>query len=115
MIAIKTDESGNLAFSAEGGLIIISNAEALAQTVEEYVKTMRGEMIFKTTHGIRWNLVLGNTVSAALVESFLRERINQVEGVTGVQSIDISVGGNSLFYSATIQTIYGETDVNGRI
>ena len=115
MINIKAHTNGDWVFSSDGELLTVRDVDCLSQTIENYVKTWWGEVIFNTQSGIRWNVVFGNSVSSSLVETYLRDRILEVEGVISVPDLTVTTEGSSLLYTAYIQTIYGEAEINASI
>lgn len=115
MITIETLPSGDWAFLPDGSLSVISGEQAAGQTAEEFVRTLRGELIFRADRGIRWDVILGPGVNASLAESYIRTRLLEVPGVVAVPALEVTISNNLLVYTASIETIYGEAALNGSI
>ena len=99
-------EGGNFAFAED--------LEAVARVAENVLRTQRGELQFDTTRGIPWFETVFNSIrnlpawSAQMVIS-----LKKIQGVTGLVSFDYGIGGSTVEYVAKINTIYGETQING--
>jgi hypothetical protein len=73
-------------------------------------------MILAQNAGIpNFQTVWIGTPNYAIFSSYLRNTLQNVEGVTQVNDISMSTRNNVLSYTATIETIYGSGIVNGQL
>lgn len=115
MRTIRTDENGDWVFMADHSLEELADADAIAQTAAEFVKTLRGELIFRTDRGVRWDVILGPNTNATLAQGYIRSRLLEVPGVVAVPALEVTIANNQLTYAATIETVYGEAVLDGSV
>lgn len=112
MKTLATNGNNDLYVAPNGLLSVSTDLAALAQTCEQVVKTMMGELILQTDQGIpNFQVVWSGAPNLAQAENALREALLGVEGVTNVPLLSAFVENNVLIYNATIETIYGEASL----
>lgn len=100
-----------------GGDIDFAVAEGLASVVQRVLQRLgffRGEWFLDTAQGTPYiNEVVGHQVDLALAKQAITSQIRGVPDVTGVSDVEISVDykARRLSYSATVATIYGDTEI----
>lgn len=116
MITLQVGLNNDLVLDGAGGISVISQRDALEQCCRSYMLAIRGEMIRKIDEGMPYDQVAwGTQANAAQFESEARARIMALRdwGVISVRSIVISQLRDVLSYTAIIETIYGELNLNG--
>ena len=95
-----------------GQIELLSGLEATLQLSRHYAQTLHGEMIHAMTDGVRMFDTAFNKPRLALFANELRKRIMQVPDVIAVTDIDVRISGENLVYSVTINTTYGDGEIN---
>lgn len=112
MIAANTNN--DLYLNADGNIAVVTGLQAVIQACAQAAKAQLGEMVLAIDQGIpNFQTVWQNTANVAQFEAYLRRTLEQVQDVTEVQQLEVTVQNNVLSYVATIKTIYGEGTVNG--
>ena len=100
------NEAGNIAFSY--------NLQAVLELCEHAMKTRLGECVLNTDEGLPYFEVVFNGVPNLLqFEGAAREALIQIEGVTEIVDFVMTLVDNTLQYTATIKTIYGQGAISG--
>lgn len=103
------------------GVIWAKDAEAVAQTVKTRLRLFLGEYFRDVLDGVPWfeksdgtEGILGKGYALGAVESILRARIAETEGVVRLLRFGLSFDQNkrSLNVSATIQTDFGTVSID---
>jgi len=114
MKTLGTDIDNDIYLGADGNIAIISALPAASQTAEHYGKTLRMEMIQEYDLGIPFFITaFGAEASIPQFEAAMRERILQTPEVLSITSFETTQDGEVLRYTATIETSYGQTTING--
>ena len=113
----SVNEFNDIYIGEDGNLSLSFGLRAVEQACEQAAKTQLGEMIYQTNQGIPnfqtiWS---GGNPNIAQFDAALRVAILAVNGVTGIQSLNISASNNTLSYTAQINTIYGPGTLNNVI
>ena len=90
--------------------------ESVRQRVEQRLRFFRGEWFLDTRVGTPWfQFVLTRPFAEGVADAVLRQAIQAVEGVLGVESTDIEVDREDrrLKWSAVISTEFGTATVGG--
>lgn len=112
MITLATDKNNDLFLSTSGNIEVYSELTALAQTCEQSVKTILGELVFQGDVGTpAFQFIWSGSPNVAQAENAIREIILGVDGVESVEFLSADIVNNSFQYSAIIKTIYGETQI----
>lgn len=115
MKTILVDDNGDRV-TKNGLFVYLNNLSALAQTCEQVMKQQLNELQYDKTKGIEYfNNVFTGTPNFQLFEAQARNQILNVNGVNGVSSFIYDQVNNELSYNATIQTIYGNGEINGSV
>ena len=106
---------GNNDFLVSGrSLSLLSGVDAVLAVCAHAAKAILGEMVFSQTQGMPYfETVWIGAPTTAPFEAAFRDRIRQVEGVTEIQELTVSLADGKMTYSATIATIYGTGTLNG--
>ena len=103
---IYLDSSGNLAFLS--GQSAVESACAVASQMQ------LGEAIYQTNLGLpAFETIFSGVPNVAIYESYLRTTLMNVPGVVSVTSITSKVENNTFSYTATIESVFGTTYLNG--
>jgi len=113
-VTLSVDSKNDIYIGANGSLSLSSAIQATLQAAQQAAQTQLGEMIYATDQGIpNFAVVWNGAPNLAQFEAYLRRAILAVEGVTGIESLDVAQGAGVLTYRATIVTIYGTGAING--
>lgn len=113
MITFQLDDKNDLTLGKSASIEMLSGIKAVAQTAENYAKTLLGEMIHAIDEGVPYFgtvFARGDTVQ---FEAALRRRLQSVPEVRAVRSLTVLQVGEIVSYNASIDTIYGITTING--
>lgn len=112
MRSLLTDENNDL-YLVNYGLAIGEDQKAVAQIVNNVLRTERGEVSYDVTRGIPYlETVLGDNPDVDLWSSYMIAAINSIEYVNRVISFVPNVQENTLTYTSRISTIYGDFNIN---
>ncbi len=115
MRTILVDDNGDRV-TKNGLFVYLTDIDAVKQTCEQAVKQQLKELQYDQTKGIEYfNNVFTGTPNFQLFEAQARNQILNVDGVIGVSSFTYEQVDNELSYNATIQTIYGNGEINGSV
>ena len=113
---LNTNSDRDIFIGADGNLSIVTGIDGVLKGCESASYAQFGEMVLATKLGIpNKQAIFVGVPNYPLWESYLRNALLAVTGVSGVKSIQIAVRDNTLFYSATIVTIYGEGSITGSV
>lgn len=114
MRVIAVDSNNDLYIGADGSLAMATALEAVLQAAQQAAQTQLGEMMFAVDQGVpNFGVVWNGAANVSQFDAYLRRAVLSVENVTGVRDLSITVAGNKLSYTATIETIYGPGVLNG--
>lgn len=103
---IFIDPTGNLSIS--NGLAAVQGA---CLTIS---KSQLGEMVLQTLLGIpNFQAVWIGAPNYGTFSAYLRNALLNVAGVTNIKSLTVKPVSNTLGYTVTIATAYGEAEING--
>lgn len=95
-------------------LAVVEGIDAVLLVCRHAAQAILGEMVFSANTGMPYfETVWVGAPSTAPFEAAFRERIVQVEGVTGIEELTTVQEANVMRYSATIATIFGTGVLNG--
>ncbi len=115
MKTILVDDNGDRV-TKNGLFVYLINLDAVKQTCEQAVIQQLKELQYDQTKGIEYfNNVFTGTPNFQLFEAQARNQILNVDDVIGVSSFTYEQKDNELSYNATIQTIYGNGEINGSV
>ena len=90
----------------DGDLIVIDNAERVAQQIKIQLLTWAGEWFLDTRHGVPYlDYILVKNPNMELINSIFREQIMSVDDVDSVNSLEIN-------YNAQTRTMVVEYEAS---
>lgn len=114
MLLRKLDSNGDMQFGNGTANFYKDTPEAIAQNIYTRLKLWLGEWYLDTDEGTDWlGKCLGkNSIDSALLE--IKQRILGTTGVNSIQNFSASIEPTSrkLTITGTVNTIYGDTDIN---
>lgn len=109
MTRIWSVNANNDIFTRPGGrLAIDTDLQAVLQLCEHAMKAQLNEMIYARNRGIDYETnIFDGSPNLLAFESDARRQLNRIPDVVSVTSFDANLVGNSIEYTATIQTVFG--------
>ena len=105
--------NGDVYIGPDGNLVILSGLPAVEAACATASLAQLGEEVLTTGNGLpNFQAVWVGVTNIPLWQSYLRNTLQNVEGVTQVTSISARQNKNTLGYTAAIQTQYGQGAVN---
>ena len=111
MSTFLVDRKNDLALEGDT-FALIGGIDGALLAAKHYAQTLRGEMMHDMQSGIRFFDTVFNASRLQLFEMDFRRRVMQLADVRAVTDFDARIVGNDLYYSATIETIYGAGVIN---
>lgn len=106
---LEVDENNDLYIGGDGLLAIGEGVSAVMQNAQQAAQAQLGEMILAIDQGVpNFQTIWESAANVAQFEAYLRRAIQSTDGVIEVKELDTVVRDNTLFYTATIETIYGQ-------
>ena len=96
-----------------GDLAVLTGAAAVGQLCKSRMEAQRYEMIYAMNQGMPTRAVAWDTFNPQQFEAAARLILLDTVDVVSVESFSMSNDDNTLAYTAVIQTIYGQTTING--
>lgn len=116
MRTFQTDQTNDFVVGADGNLVLIRDIHAVSQESRHFAATLRGEMIHAIDEGVPYfREAFNKNPNLAQMEAALRRRILSLADVVAITSLKALIDGETLKYTATIQTIYGSVAINGNL
>lgn len=109
------DENGDTYLDASGNIAMLYGADAVGQDCVTAMRAQRGEMQYAMDRGMPTAATAFDKFNPYAFESFARDTIEAVAAVVRVTEFTVSVTNNVLSYTATIETIYGTTYIQGNV
>lgn len=109
----REDANGDYTFGQGDNTFLINSPETVAQAVKTRFNLWRGQWFLDVTAGTPYiQSVLGKK-SPDVYNLAIRQHILQTQGVSSIISFDTSVNSTTrrVSFTATIDTIYGKTEV----
>lgn len=109
----REDDTGDYSFGEGDNTFLINSADAVAQAVKTRFELWRGQWFLDKKEGTPYvQSVLGKQ-RAEVYSLAIRDRISKTRGVKSIISFDTNNDGTTrrLTFTATIDTIYGQTTV----
>lgn len=115
MRTILVDDNGDRV-TKNGLFVYLTDIKAVEQTCEQAMRLQLKELQYDQTNGIEYfNNVFAGTPNFQLFEAQARNKILTVDGVIGISSFSFEQIDDELLYNATIQTIFGNGEINGSV
>lgn len=114
MKSIATDTDNDIYLDPAGNLAVAEGLEAARNIALCAARTNYKEIPLDTERGIPYlDVIFGEHPNIGLFMQFLVQELEQLEFVRGVSDFASRVEGSTLKYNITIETEYGETEING--
>jgi hypothetical protein len=108
-----TDSKNDIFLGTDGRIVVLSGLQAVLSACEAASKSQLGEMVLTNKKGIpNFQAVWVGSPNYSIFQSYLRTTLLSVPDVIDVESIEISVEGDVLKYTATIETTFGTGVLN---
>jgi hypothetical protein len=116
MKTLATNQDFDIYLGPDGNLAITDGLEAVKQTCEHVSRTRLAELPYAQSRGIPFFTVgMGTDPDTSLYDMYLRKALMTVPDVIGVASINFTLDGEVLSYTAEIKTIYGMEKASGNL
>ena len=111
---IAINDQNDIYVDSANNLAIAKGQEAVAQAAKTATLAQLGEMVLFTTQGMPalQNIFVGSP-NYAVYQAAIVSAIQKINGVVSVNSVVLQQNGNTLNYTAEIETIYGTMVLNG--
>lgn len=107
-----TNANNDIYLGNDGNLVVLTALPAVMAACKTASQAQLGEMILMTGLGIpNFQAAWVGTPNYALWASYLTDTLNSVDGVNSVASLELSMNGDVLEYTATISSEYGEAEI----
>lgn len=111
---LGTNANNDIYLGPDGNLVVLTGLPAIIAACETAAKAQLGEMVLAINAGIpNFQTVWIGSPKLAIFENYLRRTLQAIEGVIEVKETTTSVVGDVLSYTATIETIFGQGQING--
>lgn len=108
--------NNDLVLNSAGSLTMLTGIDAIAAACNTAALTQLGECVLNTAQGLpNFQAIWVGVPDFQIWQSYLENTLLNVSGVATVQSIVLRQDGNVLNYVAEINSIYGNTTVQGNI
>lgn len=114
MRAIQTDENNDI-YLVGGHIAMAQDKQAVAQIVDNVLRTQRGELSYDIERGIPYlETVLGDNPDVDLWLSYMLGALNSISYINKVISFVPQVDNqtNTLTFFSRLSTIYGDITIN---
>ncbi|WP_041937510.1 hypothetical protein [Bordetella avium] len=114
MITFKTGDNNDFVVLPNGNLALETGINAVAQEARHFAATAKREMIHAFDQGVPFlREAFSKQPNLAQFEAALRRRLLELDEVDEVQSLDVAIDGESLKYTAVLNTAYGVVTLDG--
>lgn len=114
MRTLNVNADNDLVLNELGYLSFATDIDAVLLTARQYASTLLGEMIYNADQGVPYfGVAFGSSPNIAQFEAGLRRRLLQCPGVIRIDELTAQQVGDTLGYTATITTEFGQGTVNG--
>lgn len=105
---IGENSNNDIYLGNDGNIVILSDAQALAQICKSRVEAQRGEMKYNQKGGMPTRLVAFDTFNPAQFEAAFKSIIMATSSdILSIPTFSLTFKDNVLSYSAKIETSYG--------
>lgn len=113
MKTLATNQLNDIYLGGDGNIALATDLAACVMSCKRACMVNLGELPYAQTRGTPF-FQLMDSKDISLLEMYLRRVLLTVPGVQAVQSIEFSVQGEEISYTARIITVYGTgTVTNG--
>lgn len=113
-LTIAIDDTNYDIVTFGGNIKMLTGADAVGQNCVTAMRSVLGEMQYAKLSGMPYFQVAFNNFNPVAFEASARRVIGVVEGVNKIEQFSVAVTDNVLRYVAVIETIYGQTTINGQ-
>jgi hypothetical protein len=104
--------ANDIYIGSNGNLVILQGQQAVQAACQSASLLQLGEAVLATTTGVPYfQTVFNGTPNIAAYQSYLRKAILNVQGVIGITSLTVNVGGGVLNYTAVINSVFGQLEI----
>lgn len=103
--------TGDYTFGRGAANFFVDSPDAVAQAILTRLKLWTGEWFLDTDDGTPYSTKILGTGTKPTYDAAVRARILGTEGVASIVSYSSSVQGRALTVAATVNTIFGQTQV----
>lgn len=115
MRTFATNSDRDIYLGTDGNLVIATGLDACLESCRRAGFVRLGELPYAQTRGAPF-LDIMESLDLSLYEFYIRQVLLTVPGVNSVESVEFTVAGESLNYTAQVNTIYGTgTVTNGDV
>lgn len=114
MRVIQTDKNNDI-YLVDGHIAMAQDKQAVAQIVDNVLRTQRGELSYDVERGIPYlETVLGDNPDVDLWSSYMLGALNGISYINKVISFVPQVDNqtNTLTFISRLSTIYGDITIN---
>ena len=111
MNSLAANENNDIFLDADNNIAQVTGIRAVAQNCATAMKAQFGEMIYAADKGLPTLQTVWDDFDGERFEAASRATLGEVPGVVFIRSFEYAQVGDVLTYSATIETIYGVTEV----
>jgi hypothetical protein len=106
-------DSNNDAVIDDFNLSLVDGVDYIAQKIKTSLLLFRGEWFADTNVGVDYyGSILIKNYDANLVEILIKTPVLEIEGVNEFTNYDMNLTERNLSVDFTVQTIYGEVNIN---
>jgi hypothetical protein len=111
----ELDSNNDMKFGNQQADFLIDSPEAVAQAVFTRLRLWVGEWFLDTNEGTPYEQSMLGKGKLETIEPAMRERILGTQGVTEIIEFDLTwePSARKVIITATINTLYGETELTG--
>ena len=114
MITFGLNSSNDIYLGTNGNLTVLTGLNAVISACETISRTQLGEMVLSTKKGIpNFQALWVGVPNYPIWKTSLRKALESVANVIEVATLELSLKNNILSYTATIRTIYGNSQITG--
>jgi len=113
--SLGANADNDIYLGPDGNLVVLTGLAAVQQNCEAVMEAQLGEMVLAQQQGIPTDATIWSAWNPVQFEAFARTNLLTVPDVIAVTAFSVSREGEIATYSATIQTTFGRTTVNGII
>ncbi len=111
MKSLATNKQNDLYLDTDGMLAITHDLKAIKQNCQHAMQTQLGEMVFALDRGMPTMDVVWHNTNLVQCEAYARQTLRAIAGVLEVTAFTANLKDGVLRYHATIQTIFGTTEL----
>lgn len=113
-LCLGLNSDNDIYLGADGNLVLQSGINAVATACGTITKSSLGEMVLTSTQGIPYfQSVWRGVPNLGIWQSYLKNMLQNVDGVIEVNNLSILSRTGTLSYVATIRTTFGTTQITG--